>query len=154
MEGAIQQWRIHVDAMTNLTAGEINLQDAVAFWDSTRIEGKRTLRLFNRIDAAYVAARAQCQSPAAVQGSHSNAATDLESCRQRQAATDVVLADARRTLAHWKMHIKDMDALRAGKLAPKPAIRKWHQMYRRGKVELARYDADHRKLDQSPNCPL
>jgi hypothetical protein len=154
MNGAIQQWRIHIDAMTQLTSGKIDLAQAVAFWDSTRIEGKRTLALFHRVDGRYRAAHAKCEAPTAANESASGSTADLQACQKRQTATDAVLRDARDTLADWKMHIKDMDALRAGKLSPKHAIHMWHQMYRRGKVELARYDQDHRQLHNVPECPL
>lgn len=150
MQGAIQQWRLHIDAMTQLVSGKIDLGQAVAFWDSTRIEGKRSLALWERVDGQYRSAQANCATPAGA----SATATDLEDCRARQLATDTVLRDARDTLADWKMHIRDMEALRAGKLGVKHAVRMWHQMYKRGKVALDRYDADHRQLNRAPECPL
>lgn len=37
---------------------------------------------------------------------------------------------------------------------PSHALHLWHQMYQRGKVELANYDRDHRRLDRVADCPL
>lgn len=150
MHGAIQQWRLHIDAMTQLVNGKIDLAQAIAFWDSTRVEGKRSLALWNRVDGRYLSARASCEAPAPTQGS----ANELEACHDRQVATDVVLGDARVTLADWKMHIRDMEALRAGKIGATRAIHMWHRMYNRGKVALARYDKDHRSMDQVAECSL
>jgi hypothetical protein len=154
MEGAIQQWRIHVAAMTQLTSGKIDLNQAQAFWNSTRVEGKRTLKLFDRVDHRYSTAQTHCGAPAGVDDAANASASELKTCEQRQAAVDVVLNDARKTLDDWRMHIKQMDALRAGTLNATRALHMWHAMYQRGKVELAQYDKDHRHLDRTADCPV
>ena len=154
MEGAVQQWRIHVDAMTQLTSGKIQLNQAMAFWDSSRVEGKRTLKLFDRVDRRYAKAQTHCGAPAQSADSAGASANELQACEQRQEAVDAVLADARKTLEDWRMHINQMDALRSGKISPAHAMHMWHQMYKRGKVELAKYDDDHRRLDHVADCPL
>lgn len=148
MHGAIQQWRLHINAMTQLVNGKIDLDQAVAFWNSTRVVGKRSLALWDRVDGRYLSTGASCEPPARA------SASKLRACHDRQVATDLVLRDARATLADWKMHIRDMDALRAGKLGPTRAIHMWHRMYRRGKVALARYGMDHRSLAQAAECSL
>ncbi len=150
MHGAIQQWRIHIDAMTQLVAGRIDLAQAVAFWDSTRVEGKRSVAMWQRADGRYATERRSCAVPQGAGGT----AAGLEACRQRQDAADAVLTVARRTLTDWEEHIGHMDALRAGKLDPGHALHLWDRMYERGKVALQDYDVAYRHLEQLPECPL
>lgn len=147
--GAIQQWRIHVDAMSQLVAGKITLQQASAFWASTRVEGARSLAFWDQVDQHYRTAGTSCTVPSAA-GQNAR----LLTCQRRQQGADTLLARARTTLTDWRMHIGAMEALRAGKLDPGTAVRMWQQMWPRGAKTLKAYDAAYSQYDALPPCPL
>lgn len=147
--GAVQQWRIHVDAMSQLVSGKITLQQATAFWASTRVEGARTLAFWDQVDQHYRSAGSTCTPPHAA-GQDAR----LLACQRRQQSADGLLARARTTLADWRMHIGAMEALRLGKLDPGKALRMWQQMWPRGAKTLQQYDTAYAQYDALPACPL
>jgi hypothetical protein len=147
--GSIQQWRLHIGAMNDLVAGKITLAQATAFWDATKVEGKRTLALWKTVDQHYRAAALTCAAPDGAPATQA-----LQTCQRRQAAVDALLDAARGTLADWAEHIAQMDALRAGRITPAEALHMWHTMYQRGVVGLKAYDGAYRYYDGSPTCPL
>jgi hypothetical protein len=139
---AMQQWRIHVDAMNQLVAGKITLGQAQVFWESSRVEGKRDQVAWHAADAAYRGA-ADCT------GSGARAAT----CARWQQAADQLFDAARRSLTLWDEHISAMDALRAGKLKPADAERMWEQTWRRAGAGITAYDRAYRTYTAQPACP-
>jgi hypothetical protein len=150
VDSAIEQWRIHIDAMTDLVAGRITLDEASAFWEATRVQGKHTLASWVTTDAGYRAARTECAPPA--EGSSQNDA--LRACQAVQQGGEAVLAAARTTLPTWGRHIRHMDALRKGDLTPARALHLWHGMYESGRDGVRQYDAARRDLQRLPVCPL
>ena len=150
VESAVEQWRIHIDAMNDLVAGRITLDEARAFWEATRVQGKHSLAAWMRTDASYRAARTECPPP----GTGSGPNDALQACRVVQQGGDAVLAAARKTLPDWDRHIRHMDALRNGNLSPTRALHLWHGMYQSGRDGLRLYDAARRDLQGLPACPL
>jgi hypothetical protein len=150
VDSAVEQWRIHIDAMTDLVAGRITLDEARAFWEATRVQGKHSLASWMRTDASYRAARTECAPPA--NGSGPNDA--LQACRVVQQGGEAVLAAARTTLPDWGRHIRHMDALRKGTLSPTRALHLWHGMFESGRDGVRQYDAARRDLQRLPACPL
>jgi hypothetical protein len=150
VDSAVEQWRIHIDAMRDLVAGRITLDEATAFWEATRVQGKRSLAAWMRTDASYLAARTECAPP----GTGSGPNDALQACRVVQQGGDAVLAAARTTLPDWGRHIRHMDALRNGNLSPARALHLWHGMYQSGRDGVRKYDAARRDLQGLPACPL
>ena len=150
VDSAVEQWRIHINAMKDLVAGRINLDEATAFWEATRVQGKHSLAAWMRTDESYRAARTECLPPDTGSGPDDA----LQACRVVQQGGDAVLAAARATLPDWGRHIRHMDALRNGKLSPTRALHLWHGMYPNGRDGVRQYDAARRDLQQLPACPL
>jgi hypothetical protein len=150
VDSAVEQWRIHIDAMRDLVAGRITLEEATAFWEATRVQGKRTLAAWQRTDAGYRAARTECAPPGTASGPNDA----LQACRVVQQGGEAVLAAARTTLPDWGRHIRHMDALRKGDLSATRALHLWHGMYQSGRDGVRQYDAARRDLQALPACPL
>jgi hypothetical protein len=127
---SLAQWRIHVSAMNDLVAGRITLDQAAAFWDTTRVGAQRRLTRFAAA-AATLEGLPRChQRDTEVAG-----CADVVHARSRQLAT------ADRTLATWQEHVRHMEMLRHGHLSPARATRMWLASWEEGVREIDAYDA-------------
>jgi hypothetical protein len=126
---AMVQWRRHLDAMTDLVSGRISLAQATRYWDATRVAGKSSYRQWRRADAEFRAGAADCLAAAGDQ-------PPVGACQVRVSSAAVLLAAERETLRTWRKHIRQMEALRAGRITPAHALHLWDSMYQRGLAGL------------------
>ena len=145
---AMDQWEIHVDAMNQLVAGDITLQQATDFWERTRLGARRQL---SRFDDAVQAVRGHglgCPDPADL--GHSS--TALRSCAERVAADDQTLTAAEIALHTWAVHVEDMDMMRMGHLSPAEATQRWLVSWRQGVREIEDYRNSARAAHLAGGC--
>lgn len=128
------QWRLHIDAMNQLVAGAIDLEQATAFWKSSEDAAKRRIAAFERADAALRSDAGECVPPAD------------KTCRTATKEWSHVLAAARPAAETWMHHIHDMDALMAGEVTPEQALAAWVDKWREGQQQIRVYD---RRMDQA-----
>jgi hypothetical protein len=128
------QWRLHIDAMNQLVAGVIDLDQATAFWQSSEDAAKRRIAAFERADAALRSDTVRCVPPAD------------KTCRTATRKWSHVLAAARPAADTWMHHIHDMDALMAGEVTPEQALAAWVDKWRDGQRQITVYD---RRMDRA-----
>ncbi len=145
---ALNQWGVHVDAMNDLVVGEITLQQATEFWDSTRVGAKRKVGRFRDAMETLDRQGLDCPSPEHL----APGARALRPCARQVEAEIRVLREARTSVDTWEEHIRHMDMLRLGDLSPEDATRMWLSMWQRGARDLEAYRAQARQAGRLAGC--
>ena len=145
---ALKQWELHVGAMNSLVVGAITLQQAKDFWNQTRIGAKARIADFHAAERTLLQEHATC--PVAALRPQSSPV--LDSCLRQVEADSRTLEAARAAVSTWEMHVKDMDALRSGKLSPTAATQMWLSMWKRGTAELRTFHAAERAAKRETGC--
>jgi hypothetical protein len=140
---SIKQWQVHVEAMNQLVAGEITLDQASAFWNRTRVGAKGRVADFRKADHAYAALSHDCPSPPA---SDAELAT---TCARSVGLRGKVVRVARRSIDTWAKHVRDMELLRDGKLSPTEAMEMWQMSWRMGQRQIDAYQDALRRADRA-----
>ena len=130
-ELTLQEWRLHIDAMDKLVAGKITLAQATALWDASEKSDLIRIDRFRRLDASLRSAPSRCR-PAATE--------TAGACATAAQAVKTTIAAARTAVRTWKLHIRQMEMLRAGEISVDQAMQMWHRLWRKGKVQTVRYD--------------
>lgn len=128
---SLNQWREHIQAMNQLVAGLITLDQATQYWNQTRKGAMHKVAAFERLQQQLTASG--CAQPAT--GGHR-----LALCDRATTAYQRVLDAARTTIATWQMHIDDMESLRNGQITPQRATKLWIHKWRVGAHQLSHYD--------------
>jgi hypothetical protein len=143
---AMKQWELHVGAMNQLVAGEITLDQASAFWNQTRVGAQRRIADFRRADKAYRGRDRGCPA------SEGSGATTWRACARAVALRDKVHAVARRAIATWAEHVRDMERLRSGQLSPTMATEMWQMSWRMGQDQIDAYHDALRRAERTDGC--
>lgn len=69
------------------------------------------------------------------------------------AADEQALRVATTAADTWRMHVRDMEMLREGRLSPAEATRMWLASWQQGMRQLKAYQAAESALDESGSCP-
>lgn len=146
---AMNQWDTHIVAMNQLVAGRITLDQAVAFWNKTRLGATRHVHAF---DAADRRLRSTSGLPCAAASTPGDTSPALAACLAAVDAAHTTLGSARTTIATWSHHVRDMERLRRGKLSPAMARQMWLQTWKQGVRELRTYRRDEVR-SESLTCP-
>jgi hypothetical protein len=146
---ALDQWEVHVGAMNKLVVGEITLQQAMDFWNQTRLGAQRKLARFREAMRALRHRGVDCPSPDLL-------APDARASRcARQVQAEVrVLHAAQVSVGTWGRHVRDMDMLRMGHLSPQDATRMWLSLWQRGVRDLRSYHQAVREAGSQHGCAL
>jgi hypothetical protein len=142
------QWEVHVGAMNKLVVGAITVQQAMDFWEQTRLGA---LRKIGRFDEATGPARRQGLN-CPVQRRLGQASEALRSCAQRVSADERTLEAARTAIARWEHHVHDMDRMRLGLLSPAAAGRQWLADWQQGVREIEIYRSQAKAAAKSGQC--
>lgn len=145
---ALNQWGVHVDAMNDLVVGEITLQQATEFWDSTRVGAKRKVGRFRDAMATLERQGLDCPSPEHL----APGARALRPCARQVEAEVRVLRGATTSVDTWEEHIRHMDMLRLGDLSPEEATQMWLSMWQSGARDLEAYRALAREAERFSGC--
>jgi hypothetical protein len=132
-EATLQEWRLHIDAMDQLVAGEITLAQATALWDASEHGALHRIARFLRLDAALRETPNTCDFRDTTTGVAAQ-------CAEAARAVERTIAAARTAVRTWKLHIREMDELRAGQITAEQAKERWHQLWKTGQVQTVRYD--------------
>ena len=135
---SLQQWQVHVDAMNQLVAGEITLDQASAFWEQSRVEAAQKIHRFHSMDATYTAGEDSCRTPDIAGNSVAGLAA-LTACQHDIAQRDDALQAGRVAIGTWHHHVMDMNLMRAGTLSPARAVQLWNKNWKEGVAELHDY---------------
>lgn len=135
----MDQWRLHIEVMNQLVAGDITLTQATDYWQQTRLGAHRKVDHFRRVDSELQPSAADCASPEGVE-LRDEQRRRLDACRDATEAFSASLTAARVAIATWEHHIMDMDALRAGDITPAQATTMWLQSWKTGAHQLREYD--------------
>jgi hypothetical protein len=133
-DASLTQWEIHVGAMNKLVTGAITLEQAMAFWDETRLSAGRLLARHDAAMVDYSHRTARC--PLTRPGKTASAAAH---CAKAVAARGKVLYAATVADARWREHVHHMEMLRDGEMSPEEATRLWLLSWQKGVRELRVY---------------
>jgi hypothetical protein len=145
---ALDQWAVHVGAMNKLVLGEITLQQATDFWESTRLGAHRRVGDFHDAVATLRRHGVDCPSPELL----APGARALPSCAREVRADARALRAAQVSIGTWDEHIHHMDMLRLGEMTPAEATRMWLASWQRGQHELDAYEAAARVAEDEDGC--
>lgn len=138
-DASLDQWRLHIQAMNQLVAGAITLDQATAYWERTRIGARHNALRFEQTNGALQDSRLSCSAWAGQVSSPTQ--RQLADCRLATSGINQTMAAAETTVTTWMRHIHDMNLLRVGKITPEEATTMWIQSWHSGARELHRYDS-------------
>jgi hypothetical protein len=149
---SVAQWEIHVGAMNQLVSGAITLPQATAFWNRTRVGALQRVQQFERAWTRLQRQGVNCPRPARLT---SQSVPKLRSCAEEVHTDMQVLRAARTAIGTWRRHVRAMNMLRMGKLAPSKATRMWVAMWPRGQHEINMYRVAARvaRVVSGSGCP-
>lgn len=127
---SIDQWKLHIQAMNQLVAGQITLQQATKFWAQTRMGAIHKVQAFDKERKKLIGLQCPGQSSSGPQ---------LTACQRATTAYAKVVKAARATIRTWHMHVQEMEDLRAGRITPTQALHMWHRMWHRGERQVHHY---------------
>lgn len=145
---ALDQWAVHVGAMNKLVVGEITLQQATEFWESTRLGAQRRVRDFGDSFGALRAEGVDCPGPALL----APGARALPGCAREVQAAVRAVQSARVSVSTWEEHIHHMDMLRLGQMTPEQATEMWLASWQRGVRELDAYESASEAAEREDGC--
>ncbi|KRE95938.1 hypothetical protein ASG76_02410 [Nocardioides sp. Soil774] len=145
---ALEQWKVHVDAMNQLVVGEITLQQATDFWNRTRVGAQHKVAGFRDTVQQVRRDGVDCPDPDLL----APGSRRLPGCARQVQAEIAVLRAARTSIDTWDRHITDMDMLRMGDLSPDEATRMWLSMWHQGVRDLEAYRTAQRHAEALDGC--
>lgn len=153
---SLSMWRKHVEAMNLLVSGKISLAVAKDFWESSRRGAMKTAAAFRAADLTYTAGPTSTCAPldkALAPAAGPGDVSALAACATTRSRGDAALATARTAVTTWEHHIRDMEALRDGRISPAQATAMWQMNWMRGNAQLTTYD-DAVAAMGTVTCPL
>jgi Mrp family chromosome partitioning ATPase len=145
-ETSLQLWQVHIDAMNQLVAGKITMDQANSFWERTRTRAAHEVSRFRSADGTYRAGQQSCGVPSVADDADAGLAA-LTACQQSVAQRDDTLGAARVAIDAWDRHVTDMSMLYAGTPSTARAIQLWNTRRRHAMVELDDYRSQLRQTD-------
>lgn len=139
-DASLDQWRLHIDAMNQLVAGEITLTQASRYWERTRVGARSNVSQFRELDAVLRGSSLRCTRPSSSAGTATGSNGELRNCRAATSRFAASLGAARVTLRTWVHHIRDMEDLRAGLITPEEATTMWTLNWHVGARQLKIFD--------------
>ncbi len=140
---AVDHWREHVQARTDLLAGRIDQATTKAIWKRTRLAGPTDLQHLTAATTAHQAARGGCTNTVGTRGA---------ACRHRLTALGAAIAAGHAAAHDWQAHLAMMAAHKAGAMDNAHAQTMWVAAWRAAPPHLTAFaDAD-RNLARTPPC--
>jgi hypothetical protein len=146
---AMSQWEVHIAAMNKLVLGAISLDQAMQFWNRTRVGAKARLHTFDAAVRRIGRLTIACPDP----GADPSAGTRLMRCERAVAANARLLSLAETALGTWALHVKHMEMLRDGTMTPAQATQAWLLSWHQGQDQVTQY-RDETKKAHSLYCSM
>src|SRR3990170_1021148 len=148
----VAHWEAHVQARTDLLAGENTAAETDAIWSRTRLAGPTDLRRFRRADRGYrrVAGPA-CSRPGG--GGRGQRREMVHACSTRARLTDRAVAASRAAIADWESHQANMAAFADHEFGVEHAQRMWEKAWSTASPNINAFHRALRRLRQAPSCP-
>jgi hypothetical protein len=138
-QSSMHQWRVHINAMNELVAGNISLAQATTFWNQTRKGAMHRIKRFEQADSGYRRTAPACSTNSLRQFADKTIPVGARDCMRAAVAGDRVLAEAQTAITTWQHHVHDMEMLRMGNLSAAQATRMWQMNWHVGQRQLADY---------------
>jgi hypothetical protein len=138
-QASMKQWRVHIEAMNELVAGNITLAQASTFWNRTRMGAMHRIMRFEQDVRHYGSTAPACSMITLQQADGTTIPDGARHCIRAAVAGDRVLASVETALTTWQGHVHDMEMLRQGNLSPAQATQAWQMMWHMGQHQLAKY---------------
>jgi len=145
---SLDQWRLHIEAMNQLVAGRISLDQANRYWERTRVGAKHHAGTFMREYHMLHHADLGCATPATLPETSTRLQQQADRCQRTIHGYDDLLDSAHTAVMTWMHHIHDMDALRAGRISPAQATSMWKKKWHIGAHQVHDYARDARAASQ------
>ena len=140
---AVEHWREHVQARTDLLAGRIDQATTKAIWKRTRLAGPTDLEHLTAATTAHAAARGGCATTPGTKGT---------ACRHRLTALAAAIAAGHAVSRDWQAHLAMMAAHKAGAMDNADAQTMWVAAWRAAPPHLTAFAHADRNLTQTPPC--
>jgi hypothetical protein len=138
-QSSLQQWRVHINTMNALVAGNISLAQATTFWNRTREGAMHRIMRFEQAESRYRTMAPPCRTESLRQADGTTIPVGARDCIRAAVAGERVLAAAQTAITTWQHHVHDMEMLRMGHLTPAQATQMWQMSWHLGQRELAEY---------------
>ncbi len=126
---SIAQWKMHIDAINQLMAGQISRYQAQQRWSQTRRGAVHKVRAFEVLRQQLAGPRCPANSPSG---------RGLGACHLATSAYADVVQAARTTIHVWMMHIDQMENMPATAITSSQ-VRMWNHMWDLGQRRLGQY---------------
>lgn len=140
---AVEHWREHVQARTDLLAGRIDQATTKAIWKRTRLAGPTDLEHLTAATTAHAAARGGCTNTPGTKGT---------ACRHRLTALAAAIAAGHAASRDWQAHLAMMAAHKAGAMDNAHAQTMWVAAWRAAPPHLTEFAHADRNLTRTPPC--
>jgi hypothetical protein len=137
-QSSLRQWRVHVQAMNQLVAGDISASQATTFWNQTRMGAMHNIMRFEQDRSRYESKAPECGS-GDLDTSEGQATPTDRDCIRAAMAGDRLLSAAGTAITTWKHHVHHMEMLRDGQMTADQAAQMWLMSWRAGQRELVEY---------------
>jgi hypothetical protein len=134
-QSSLRQWRVHVQAMNQLVAGDISASQAATFWNETRMGAMHNIMRFEQNRSRYESRAPECGS-GDLDSADVQATPRDRDCIRAAMAGDRVLSAAGTAITTWKQHVHHMEMLREGQMTADQAAQMWQMSWRAGQREL------------------
>jgi len=145
-DAVLDQWQLHLDAMNQFVAGDITLDQLLAFWKRSQVAAEQNVDFFAAVDRDLRSSTVRCRvDPYQRQGT-------LGTCAAATSAFARALMAARTAVQSWEHHMADLVALQSGGLTAEAASDMWSGSSGDSQRELRTY-ADRTALALNLSCP-
>jgi hypothetical protein len=138
-QSSLRQWRVHINTMNALVAGNISLAQATTFWNRTREGAMHRIMLFEQAESRYRTMAPACRTESLQQADGTTIPVGARDCMRAAVAGERVLAAAQTAITTWNHHVHDMEMLRMGHLSAAQATQMWQMNWHLGQRQLAEY---------------
>lgn len=152
-ESGVTHWGEHIQARTELIAGEITLDDTNAIFKRTRLAGPEDLEVFDAANEAYEEVGETCDDldPAQVSDEWQETA---QACVDREPVAAGTVDAAAAVIDDWRSHQANMRRHASGDMTSTMAQQEWIEAWTNAPPQLDAYDDAMEQLSDAPACAL
>ena len=134
LAGPLSQWRNQISRTNKLVTGVITLDEGLNVWDQTRVGVIDELAQYRSARDAFDERTARCPGP-----NEGNPRSFEVQCSKGTALREAQIRAADTALGSWKLHVDDLELLRAGQITYAEVSQRWLTTWRQDVKELKTY---------------